>query len=277
MAEALLSNILILCGLAVLAAIILYITSQKFAVEKSPQEEAVYNLLPHANCGACGKAGCQDFAAACAKASAENFASLRCPVGGNRVMGQIAEIIGLNASVGQRTCAVLRCNGSCKNAPDKMEYTGFKSCRAANIVMSARSGCPNGCLRFGDCLKVCAFGALSINPESGLPQIDYQKCTSCGACVKRCPRGLFEIRPIVNGMQLYVACRSRQSGAAARKNCSAACLGCGKCSKVNPLIKIENNLAYIPTEVSPAEYGEQAAAECPVKAICLRTGMIGEE
>lgn len=269
----LLSNILVLCGLAILAAIMLSYAARKFAVEKSETEESIYNVLPHANCGACGKAGCQDFAAACAKASAEEFSSLCCPVGGNAVMEKISEIKGMKASKAQLTCAVLRCQGTCQNAPDKIEYSGLKSCRVASTVMSGRNGCPNGCLRFGDCVAVCQFGALSLDPKTGLPVVDYKKCTSCGACVKRCPRGLFEIRPIVNGKQVYVACRNQQKGAVARKNCSAACIACGKCAKINPEITVENNLAYIPTSVSPDEFGETLAAECPVKAIHYMTNM----
>lgn len=88
-----------------------------------------------------------------------------------------------------------------------------------------------------------------------------------------CPRGLFEIRPIVDGQQVYVACRNQQKGAVARKNCKVACIACGKCVKINPLIKMENNLSYIPAEVSPQEQGQKLADECPVKAIHYRVNM----
>ena len=270
------SNILVLCGLAVLSAVVLYFVSRKFAVKNSPEADAIFEVLPHANCGACGRAGCQDFANTCAKISQSEFDNLYCPVGGNKVMSAIAAIRGFVSSKKMRTCAVLRCQGTCKNAPDKMEYTGLKSCRAANLVMSGKSGCPSGCLRFGDCVQVCKFGALSIDKTTEIPVIDYTKCTSCGACVKRCPRGLFEIRPIENNTQVYVACRNQQKGAVARKNCITACIACGKCAKINPEIMVENNLAYIPTTVSSVEYGEKLATECPVKAIKYRTDMIEE-
>lgn len=273
MISALLLNIIVLCAIAALAAVVLYFVSQKFMVEKSPLEEAIFAALPHANCGACGKAGCQAFAEACNQADTETFAQLFCPVGGNEVMSEIAKLKGMNSTQKARTCAVLRCQGTCQNAPDKMAYTGLKSCRVANLVMAGRGGCPNGCLRFGDCVAVCKFGALSLNPETGIPKIDYQKCTSCGACVKRCPRGLFEIRPINDGEQVYVACRNQQKGAIARKNCSAACIACGKCSKVTPLATIDNNLSYISSDVVPQEYGQKLADECPVKAIIYRTNM----
>lgn len=276
MIMALVSNILVLCALAALSAVILYATSKRYAVDGNPQADEIFEVLPHANCGACGYAGCRDFADKCAKAEADEFAKMLCPVGGNKVMRMIAEIKGVSAVNKDRTCAVLRCNGTCQNAPDKTAYTGQKSCRVAAMVMSGSSGCPDGCLRFGDCVQVCKFGALSLDEKTGLPVIDYLKCTSCGACVKRCPRGLFEIRPIKDEAQVYVACRNRQKGAVARKNCTAACIACGKCAKINPQIKVENNLAYIPTGVSAREFGEELAKACPVKAIQYRAGMIEE-
>jgi Na+-translocating ferredoxin:NAD+ oxidoreductase RNF subunit RnfB len=277
MAVLVLSNILILGGLAVLAAVVLYNVSKKFAVEQSPVMEEILKKLPGANCGGCGKAGCQAFALACTEASEDEFKNLLCPVGGSKVMSEIAEIKGFGAIKGVKTCAVLRCQGTCQNAPDKIEYTGLKSCRIANMVMTAVSGCPNGCMRLGDCIKVCRFGALSMDKVTGMPVIDADKCTSCGACVKRCPRGLFEIRPIEKNSQVYVACRNQEKGAAARKNCSAACIACGKCTKIHDSIKIENNLSYIPTEVSPAEFGQKLADECPVKAIIYRTNILSGE
>jgi len=276
MIMSLILNILVLCGVAILASIVLYLTSKKFAVKNSPELDSIYNVLPHVNCGACGKAGCQDFAEACSKANKDEFMQLRCPVGGNKVMEQIATIKGFTSVSSLRSCAVLRCNGTCQKAPDKLDYTGLNSCRVANMVTSGKSGCPSGCLRFGDCVKVCKFGALSIDKTTGIPVIDYTKCTSCGACVKRCPRGLFEIRPIDNNSQLYVACRNTQKGAIARKNCLSACIACGKCAKINPEIKVINNLAYIPSTVSPTEYGSVLAKECPVQAIHYRNNMLEE-
>lgn len=277
MVTGLILNIITLCGIAVLAAIVLYMVSKKFTVEQSALETAIFDALPHANCGACGKAGCQDFAKAYSKADSSEIENLYCPVGGQKVMQKLAELKGVNSVTKTPTCAVLLCNGTCQNAPDKIIYDGLKSCRVANDIMSGKSGCPNGCLRLGDCVKVCKFGALSLNPETGIPEIDYQKCTSCGACVKRCPRGLFEIRPIEKGQQVYVACHNKQKGAVARKNCTAACIACGKCAKINPDIFVDNNLAYIPASVSPVEYGQKLADECPVKAIHYRKDIVKGE
>lgn len=261
-------NIIILISIALIAAAVLYFVSQKFKVTENPLIAEVENCLPHANCGACGKAGCHDFARACVNTAAEDFKKLYCPVGGNAVMCQIAHLLGHPDIIKEETVAVLRCQGSCQNAPDKVEYSGIAFCRIANKISSGRSGCPNGCLRLGDCVRACPFGAISMNKETGLPVVDEDKCTSCGTCVAICPRGIYEIRP--KGAQtgrVYVACNNKQKGAIARKNCKTACIACQKCAKICPDIKIENNLSYIPTTVPADKFGAELAANCPTKAI----------
>ena len=261
-------NMLVLGSIALVAAVILYVVSKKFAVKENPKIAEIEELLPQANCGGCGKAGCHDFADACAGVDEAGFPQLFCPVGGQAVMDKIAEKLGFQAVAKEPTVAVLRCNGTCKNAPAKICYDGVSSCRIASRISSGQTGCPSGCLRLGDCVNVCKFDALHIDPETGIPVVDEDKCTSCGACVKMCPRQLFEIRPKgKNGNRVYVACRNTQKGAVARKNCAVACIGCMKCTKINPEIKVENNLSYIPVSVSAEEYGAQLAQNCPTGAI----------
>lgn len=263
-----LTDFLTLTAIALTAALILYFVSQKFKVDEDPRIADIEAMLPQANCGACGRAGCHDFAVACTKCTPQGFAKLYCPVGGQKVMNKVAAYLDMEAAVKEDTVAVLRCNGSCQNAPAKIDYNGVQFCRIANTISSGQSGCPDGCLRLGDCVKVCKFGALSLNPQTGLPQVDADKCTSCGACVNICPRHLFEIRPKgLNNERVYVACRNRQKGVVARKNCSAACIGCMKCAKICPEIKIEDNLSYIPTDVNAAQFGAKLAETCPTGAI----------
>ncbi len=272
-------NVLILGSIAFIAAIVLYFVSQKFAVSEDPRIDKTEALLPGANCGACGKAGCHDFAAACVKADAKSFANLYCPVGGAGVMEKIAALLGFTAAKKEPTVAVLRCQGTCENAPEKINYVGIKSCRLANRTFIGRTGCPTGCLRFGDCVSVCKFDALHIDEKLGIPVVDESKCTSCGACVNMCPRRLFEIRPKgANGNRVYVACRNTQKGATARKNCKAACIGCMKCAKINPEIKVENNLSYIPSSVSADEFGAELVKNCPTGAIvCTKCSVEDKE
>ena len=63
----LLYTILTLCVLGVLAAVILYFVAQKFRVEEDPRIDEVEKMLPGANCGGCGFAGCRAMAEALVK------------------------------------------------------------------------------------------------------------------------------------------------------------------------------------------------------------------
>ena len=111
-----------------------------------------------------------------------------------------------------------------------------------------RRGCTFGCLGCGDCVEACQFDAIHMNPETGLPEVDEEKCTACGACSKACPRKIIEIRPKgKNNRRVVVMCVNKDKGAVANKACKASCIGCGKCVKVCPFeaITLENNLAYI--------------------------------
>lgn len=266
-------SILILGCTAAISTIVLYFVSRRFSVAEDPKISEVETLLPQANCGGCGRAGCHDFAVSCAAADESGFASLYCPVGGKAVMDKVAAVLGFATVEKKPTAAVLRCNGTCQNAPQKVNFDGIRSCRIAARISVGQTGCPSGCLRLGDCASVCKFGALSLDKETGIPVVDYSKCTSCGACVRICPRGLFEIRTLEKGGQMvYVACRNTQKGALARKNCKAACIGCMKCTKVNSDVKVENNLSYIPDTVSAAEFGKQLRDTCPTGAIIFRNG-----
>ncbi len=275
MDDLIITNMLVLGGTAFAAAVILYFVSKKFAIHADEKETQIAEILPQANCGACGKAGCADFAAICARADEKAFANLYCPVGGAAVMQKIARLKGFSTKDKPSTIAVLRCQGNCQNAPIKVAYDAVSTCRIAHRISSGQNGCPNGCLHLGDCVKVCKFGALRMDKKSGLPVINAAKCVSCGACVKVCPRGLFEIRPQSPDGMVYVACRNKQKGAVARKNCAAACIGCAKCTKLNDQIKIEDNLSYIPATVDVGEFGAKLQKICPTGAIVYKEKLRG--
>lgn len=268
LSDIIISNLIVLSSIALLSAVVLYLAAKKFKTENNPLIDEIADLLPQANCGACGKAGCRDFANSCACADAESFTHLYCPVGGTKVMNTIATRLGYSSPEHDPTVAVLHCNGTCENAPDKVEYIGLQSCRLANRAFVGKTGCPNGCLRLGDCVRNCPFGAIEMDSQTGLPVVNPDKCTSCGACIRICPRGLYEIRSRgKDGIMVYVACSNKQKGAIARKNCKAACIACMKCSKICPEIKIENNLSNIPACISAATYGAELANVCPTGAI----------
>jgi len=76
---------------ALLAACLLYVVSLFFKVEEDPRIDLVTAVLPGANCGGCGFAGCRNFAEACVKAN--GIDGLSCPVGGESTMEQVKLIL----------------------------------------------------------------------------------------------------------------------------------------------------------------------------------------
>ena len=73
------------------AACLLYVVSLYFKVEEDPRIDLVTAVLPGANCGGCGFAGCRNFAEACVKAG--NTDGLACPVGGDPTMDEVKKIL----------------------------------------------------------------------------------------------------------------------------------------------------------------------------------------
>lgn len=259
-------TIVILTVLGLLLAVILFWVAKKFKVEEDSRIDEVEKEMPGANCGGCGFAGCRAFADAAVKAP--NLDNNYCPVGGEDVMRRVAAILGYQLKAKAPQVAVVRCNGSCENRPAVNEYDGLKSCRVKAGLYSGDTDCPFGCLGCGDCVAACQFGAISMDPETGLPVVDETKCTACGSCVKACPKGIIELRNKgPRSMRVYVSCVNKDKGAVARKACKAACIGCGKCAKVcaHEAITVEGNVAYI--DFTKCKLCKKCVAECPTGAI----------
>lgn len=255
-----------LSGLGITAAVVLYFVAQKFKVYEDPRIDEVEETLPSANCGGCGFAGCRNFAEACV--DSEDFEGLFCPVGGNETMTSIATILGREVAAQEPQVAVLLCNGSCDNRPKTNNYDGANTCAIASSLYGGDTGCQFGCLGHGDCVNVCNFDALHIDPATGLPVIDNEKCTACGACVNACPKDLIELRKRAKkDRKIYVACKNEDKGGIAKKSCSTACIGCSKCFKACPFeaITMKNNLAYI--DSYKCRLCRKCVAECPTGAI----------
>ncbi len=266
--EVLLYTILTLCALGVLAAVILYFVAQKFRVEEDPRIDEVEKMLPGANCGGCGFAGCRGMADALVKN--DDISSLFCPVGGGDCMKAVANYLGKAAAEKEPQVATVRCGGTCEKRPRTNKFDGAKSCAVASALYVGETGCSFGCLGFGDCEAACSFDAIHINPQTGLPEVDGDKCTACGACVSACPKNIIELRKkFPKNRAVYVGCVSKDKGAAVMKSCKAGCIGCGKCVKACPFgaITLVDNVAYI--DSTKCKLCRKCVNECPTGAIKL--------
>lgn len=261
--------VMVLCGVALLAAVVLYTVSRKFAVKEDPRVKDVQQCLPGANCGGCGFAGCAAMAEALVKgADAGSIDGLRCPVGGDAAMAKISDVLGMASAAADPMVAVVRCNGTCDNRPRVAVYEGLHTCAAVNASSAGETGCGYGCLGCGDCVSACQFGGIVLNPETGLPEVSEDVCIGCGGCVKACPRHIIELRKKgPKGRRVYVRCVNHDRGPVARKACQAACIGCGKCEKVCPFgaITVTGNLSYI--DYNKCRMCTKCVPECPTGAI----------
>ncbi len=233
----------------------------KFAVEVDEKEEAVLGVLPGNNCGGCGYPGCSGLAAAIAKGEAPVNA---CPVGGEPVGKQIAEIMGVEAGETTRMVAFVKCQGDCEKAKVDYDYTGVEDCAMLSFVPNGGpKSCNYGCLGYGSCVKACPFDAIHV--VNGIAVVDKEACKACGKCVAACPKNLIELIPY--DAKYVVACSSKEKGPVTMKECSVGCIGCTLCAKncPNDAVKIENFLSTIDQE--KCEGCGICMEKCPKKTI----------
>lgn len=240
-------SVLVLGVTGLFVGLALFAVARKFSVDENPKVKQIEDMLPGANCGGCGYPGCAGFAKACV--NSDSMDGLMCTVCDKEVMQRIADLTGHSIdSVSKRT-ALVRCNGSCENRPSLNRYDGARSCAAAALQNGGETGCSYGCIGFGDCVSVCGFDAIHMNPETGLPAVDQEKCTGCGLCAGKCPKNILEIANIKDSRnrRVYVSCVSRDKGPIAKNACKVACIGCGKCVSAcaYDAIAVENSLAYV--------------------------------
>ncbi len=266
MSDIVLYTIIILTSIGAIAAIILFFVAQKFKVFEDPRIDEVEEALPSANCGGCGFPGCRAFAEACAKAS--TLDGLFCPPGGSDVMKNVAGILGLAAEEKEPQVAVLRCNGTSANRKNTSTYDGAENCTIAANLFGGETDCTYGCLGLGECVDACGFDAMYMDTDTGLPVVIEDLCTACGACVETCPKDLFELRNKgKKSKRVFVSCMNADKGAASKKACDVACIGCSKCLKEckYEAITIANNKAYI--DYNKCVLCRACVAACPTGAI----------
>jgi len=239
--ERIILPILTLSSLGFLFGISLALAAKKFCVRTDPRVNKIFEHLAGSNCGACGMPGCLGFAEGLIKGTCTLE---RCTVTESEEMKKIAQILDIEVKAKTKNIAVLHCNGG-KKVKDRFIYHGMQDCIAADLIQKGQKACVWGCLSFGTCVETCPFGAISMNEETGLPEVDAQKCTACGKCVEICPKRLFSLVDV--NKPVYIACSSHDLGKEVMSVCSVGCIACRKCEKACPseAMKVIDNLAMI--------------------------------
>lgn len=217
--------VLILGAMGLVFGLLLIGANKVFEMPSDPKRDEVRSVLPGANCGGCGFAGCDALADAIAAGEAPVNA---CPVGGAAVAAQVAQIMGLDAAPEQvRNIATVVCQGSLDRCKAKFTYHGIQDCVAASLVNDGNRSCKYACLGLGTCVRACKFDAIHIDKHSGIAQVDPEKCQGCGACVKACPKHVLNLQP--ETLPVRLLCSAAEKGYLVSDNCKIGCVGCEVC------------------------------------------------
>ena len=248
-------GIVFLAVLGIIFGIALAIVASRFVVKADPKVEMVRDVLPGANCGACGFAGCMGYAEAVV--GNPDVAVNLCAPGKSAVAEKVAEITGKKAEKVEPKIARVFCQGGTSLSQRKFIYTGVKDCTAAVLAAGGDKSCEYGCLGYATCMRACPFDAITMSADN-LPIINKEKCTACGKCVAACPKQVIELA--VESKAVVISCHSRDKGADTKKKCQVGCIACGICVRTCPVdaIKIDNNVARIDH------------AKCIVCGLCVR-------
>jgi electron transport complex protein RnfB len=256
--------VLVMAALGALLGGLLAFSGKVFATKEDPRIEQVRDCLPGANCGACGYAGCDQYAAAIIN---QGVTISACPVGGSEVVEAIAQLLGVATEERDRYVAQVRCQGGRSVAKPRGVYTGAKDCRAAKLIGGTKL-CEYGCMGLGNCVRVCPFDAIVIT-DDGIADVLADKCKACGRCVEACPQHIISMIP--ENQPVRIGCQAMERGKAVRDVCQVGCIGCGLCQKTCAYDAITIT-DYIPTiDYSKCVACGQCAEKCPTKAIIIES------
>ena len=254
---------LVLGGMGLVFGGLLTLTSKIFAVPANPKRDAVRELLPSANCGACGYPGCDG----CADAIVSGKASVNaCPVGGAETAAKIGEVMGVKpADPSARLVARVICKGHNEHCKDKFAYKGITDCVAASLVSDGPRSCKYACIVMGSCVRACAFDAIHMDENRHIALIDENKCVGCGKCVATCPKGVLDLHPVTEPVR--VMCRAAEEGIIVSDICDRGCIGCERCEQACKFgaLTMKNHLPVI--DLEKCRGCMMCAEVCPTRAI----------
>lgn len=225
MNETLITAVLFMAGVGLTLGLIIALANKFFAVYEDPRVGETEDLLPGANCGGCGFAGCSAFAKALVAGEAEPS---QCPVNSSEASAAISKALGLELSFSEPHVALIRCCGDNVHSPEKALYNGINDCNSAVLVAGATKSCQHGCLGLASCARACPFNAIEIN-EFGIAVVHPELCVGCGKCVEICPRNLIILVP--KSAKVHILCNSPEKAPIQRNACTKGCIGCRKCLK----------------------------------------------
>ena len=247
-------------GVGLASAVALAIAEKYLSTPQDPRIETVAGLLPGANCGGCGFAGCADYARAIVM---DNAPCNACAPGGAACANAIAEVLGRTAGSTEQRVALVLCCGDDTEAVRRAAYNGLADCAAAHATAGGDKGCTYGCLGYGSCARVCPVNAVTV--ANGIAKVDKALCIACGKCVAACPRTLIKLVPAA--ATVHVLCSSKDKGPAVKKVCGTGCIGCRICTKfADGAIAMDGFLAVV--DYAKPLTSAEPAAKCP--GHCIR-------
>jgi Na+-translocating ferredoxin:NAD+ oxidoreductase RNF subunit RnfB len=249
-----------MAGTGLTLGLIIALANKFFAIEEDPRVEKTEDLLPGANCGGCGYAGCAAFAKALVAGGVEPG---QCPVNSEEANSEISQLLGLELSFSEPHVALIKCCGDNVESPEKALYNGVNDCKSAVLVAGATKSCQHGCLGLASCSRACPFNAIEIN-DKGIALVHPDICVGCGKCVETCPRNLIELIP--KSAEVHILCNSPEKAPLQRKSCTKGCIGCRKCIKEagDDSVHMQGFLAVLDYKKKPPM---SIIDVCPVKCI----------
>ena len=137
--------VVIVGGIGLVCSVILVIAAKVMAMPADELFDAIRAELPGANCGACGYAGCDDYAKAVAHSGAKTNL---CIPGGAGTAAAVSAAMGVVAEEVKPQYAVVHCSGNCNVTEDSMDYQGKQTCAASKMFYNGKGSCQFGCLGF---------------------------------------------------------------------------------------------------------------------------------